>query len=605
MTSKPILRVGKIKAAGRSTPTSVQGHLARSRPTPNADPARSALNRWLIGSADQDLGESIATLMKKAGLDPDHLRSDAVMANDVLLSVSPEWFRPDDHEAHGTWNDARLTAFQAEATALLKRTFGPRVVSAVLHLDEATPHIQAVVVPVLRKRGGEEGMRLSSRDMFDPERLASLQQDWEDRLRPHGVGPRTKGSRATHTTLREYYGSLAAFESEDSRVDLQISDPPPRGILEPPTAHKERVGEWRKAENKRLRDELRPLAVAASRGRLYDAERRRTAELRGELATAAADLGTTRLAMVEAQDEATRSKAEVARLRATPINAVAAALGFSGAIGPKENSIDLVKRAGGLDYAQAVTWLAQRFDVEMAATAVREKALPAALAALDADPVLTKGERVKTRLVTRQLDALAAPGYRLTIMSDHDGKRVGRNLGKAKDGTETLFDKAAVLNLIPRLTAENARGGNVFITPIDPAVYHVLADDLTADGLADLERRGYAPALVLETSTGNHQAVLKVPLSAAPKADANEWFKDLNRDLGDQHITGLIHPFRLAGFENRKDKHQAADGRYPFVGLVQAVNRLCNRATDLVKAYAERRQGEAERSPVRSAERAP
>lgn len=592
MTSKPILRVGKIKATGRSTPSSVQGHLARSRSTPNADPVRSTLNRWLIGSAEQDLGESISGLMKKAGVDPDHLRADAVLANDVLLSISPEWFRPEDPEAHGTWDDARLAVFQAEATALLKRTFGSRVVSAVLHLDESTPHIQAVVVPVLRKRGGEGGMRLSSRDMFDPERLASLQQDWEDRMRPHGVGPRTKGSRATHTTLREYYGALAAFEGEDERVDLQVSDPPPRGLLEPPAAHGQRVGEWRKAEAKRLRDELRPLAVAASRGRLYDAERRRTTELRGELATSAADLGLTREALVDAQDELKLAKAEVARLRATPINLVAATLGFTGAIGAKENAIDLVKRAGGLDYAQAVTWLAQRFGPEMAATAVREEALPAAQAAVDAPPVTTKGERMKARLVTRQLDALAAPGYRVTIMSDHDGKRIGRNLGKSKDGTETLFDRAAVLNLIPRLTAENVRGGNVFITPIDPAVHHVLADDLTAEGLVTLESRGYAPALVLETSPGNHQAVIKVPVSAAPKADANEWFKDLNRDLGDQRITGLIHPFRLAGFENRKDKHRGEDGRHPFVGLVLAVNRLCGRATGLVRAYAERRAGD-------------
>lgn len=588
MTAKPILRVGKIHATGRSTPASVQGHLARARPTPNADPNRSRQNVWLIGSAEDDLAARITGVMRKAGIDPERVRKDAVLANDMLLSVSPEWFRPGDPEAHGTWDDARLKAFTAEAQTLLKRTFGSRVVSAVLHLDEATPHIQAVIVPVMRRKDDAKGFRLSGRDMFGPEQLGRLQQDWEDRLRPHGVGPRQKGSRATHTTLREYYGALEAFRAEDGRQDLDVAQPPQKRLLEAPGAYQGRVDTWRKAEAKRLRDELRPLAVQASRGRLYDAERRRTTELRAELATAAADLGEVRLALVETQDQLAVTKDQVARLRATPINAVAAALGFTGEIRPKENAIDLVKRVGELEYGQAVTWLAQRFGAQTAATAVREHALPGAVAAAAAEPVTTKAERVKARLVAQQLDALAAPTYRVTVMSDRDGKRVGRNIGKARDGTEKLFTRDEVIGLVPRLTVENARGGNVFLTPIDPAVHHVLADDLTATGLDDMRRRGYAPALTLETSPGNHQAVLKVPVGAAPKESVNEWFKDLNRDVGDAKITGLIHPFRLAGFENRKDKHQGEDGRFPFVRVVEAVNRLCGRATELVRAYAAR-----------------
>ena len=149
MTAKPILRVGKIHAQGATTPASVGAHLARTRPTPGAEPSRTKQNVWLVGSAD--LATSIADVMRKAGIDQTKLRKDAVVANDILLTVSPEWFRPDDPEAYGTWNDARLESFKAEAQAMLKKTFGARVVAAVLHLDEATPHIQAVIVPVMRK----------------------------------------------------------------------------------------------------------------------------------------------------------------------------------------------------------------------------------------------------------------------------------------------------------------------------------------------------------------------------------------------------------------------------------------------------------------------
>lgn len=583
--AKPILRIGKIHRTGNSTPQSVQGHLSRVSPTRNADPARTHLNQWLVGGPDVDLSAAINAVIDKAGINSLRLRKDATLANDMMLSISPEWFRPNDPEKSGTWSDARLKLFKAEATDMLKKTFGARVISAVLHLDEATPHIQAVIVPIMKKPDG--GYRLSGRDMFDPERLASLQQNWEDRMSAHGVGPRTKGSKASHTTLKEYYGALEAFKAEDRRLTVEISDPPQKGLFEASEAHQAKIQDWKKSEAKRIRDELRPMAVEASRGRLHEAERLRNTALRSDLSDTAQSLAKVREMHADALTSLKLSKAEISTLRATPINAVASMLGHTDPIGPKENAIDLVKRVGELDYNQAVTWLAQRFGADVASTAIREEALPHMVQAEKAEPVTTKAERTKAQLISKQLDALSAPSYRITVMIDRDGKRIGVNLGKKKDEPEKLFSKKEVLNLIPRLTSENSRGGNIFVTPIDPAMYHVLADDITPEGLKSLKARGYNPALVTMTSNNNHQCILKVPVTTANKDATNEWFKDLNRDLGDQKITGLVHPFRLVGFENRKEKHKDAEGRYPFVKLVEAVNRVCERSIQLVKAYAQ------------------
>jgi hypothetical protein len=398
-----------------------------------------------------------------------------------------------------------------------------------------------------------------------------------------------KGSKATHTSLKTYYSAIAAFDDDDAPKPAQIGSPPVKGLMEGAEAFQKRLDEWRKAEAKRLREERHPLEVAASKGRLYDAERRSNIELRALASDVAMEAGRLREALADADRDATLSKAEISALRATPINSVADVLGYSGPIGARENAIDLVKRVGGLDYRDAIAWLAQRFGPDLAATAIREHALPEAEAAAAGPPVLTKGERVKTRLVSQQLDALAAPAYRVTLMRSVDGERVGRNLGKAKDGgAEQFFSKADIINMIPRLTAENARGCNVFVTPMDEAAWHVLVDDLTPDALHELKRRGYAPAVVLETSPGNAQAVLKLPKSAAPKDVANAWFKDLNRALGDQKITGLVHPFRLAAFENRKDKHRQPDGRFPFVKLLEATNRLCAKSMAVVREYAQK-----------------
>jgi hypothetical protein len=569
--SKPILRVGKIKKMGTATAQSVQGHLARSRQTPNADPSRTPQNRWLVDPG-KSLENRIRDVMKKAGIDPDALRKDATIANDVLLSISPEWFRPDDPEARGTYDPKRLEIFQAEAEAFLKKTFGVRLVAAVLHLDEATPHIQAVVVPVMKQKDGN-GWRLSGKDMFNPTSLGRLQQDWEDRLQPHGVGHRLKGSKARHTTLREYYGALD--ETRQNAVSTEPTDPPIRGRVESETKYQNRLKDWKKAEEERLQ----PLKVQAAQGRLHEAERLAAQQLRGEVAEKSRQLG-------EAYEQISLDKEQISALRKTPLNAVAAELGYAGEVWKKENAIDLVKRVGELSYNDAVQWLAQRFGASVAATAVREAALPELKAAEAGKPVFTPAEVVKVKALREQLTALSAPFYRLTVMDVRDGKKVAQNLGKSPDGgPERFWTAQEVLGKIPELTRANARGGNIFITPIDDAVRHVLIDDLKPPQLDELRQRGYQPALVLETSPQNFQAVVKVP-AALEKDASNEWFKDLNRDLGDEKITGLVHPMRLAGFQNRKEKHQTADeGRRPFVRVVEAVNRMCSRAVAVIRQY--------------------
>lgn len=587
--SAPILRVAKVKNMGRSTPKTVQDHNARLKRVRNADPRRTPLNVWLAGSAQQDVRADIHRVMREAGIDPAAIRRDATIANDMVLSVSPEWFRPDKPAARGTYDQARVDAFVAEAKALLA-PYGNRVVSAVLHVDEATPHLHAVIVPIMPpSRAGSNSWRLSGKDMFNPAALRALQQSWEDRLAPHGVGQRIAGSKARHSPVKRYYAALGTFGATDPVPTLTVPVPAPRGRLESTAAYDKRVETWRGGEGKKLRSKLKPLTIEASQGRLYEAERRSADQLRGIVAERTRAMAETRDDLANVRLRLDLSREEIAALRATPINAVAVALGWMEPIGPRENAIDLVKRVGGVDFNQAVAWLSQRFGSDVAATAVREDAERTAVVTENMPAVFTKGDRVKRQLVARQLDALAAPAYRLTLMKvDEHGKKVAQNLGKSKvEGEpERRWTRDEVLNLIPELSVANYAGRNILLTPLDPHAHHMLLDDITGDGLRTLASEGYSPALVLETSPGNHQVVLKVPRTPDNDAPAMAAFTDLNRTHGDEEITGLVHPVRLVGFENRKAKHYNEDlGRHPFVGLATAVNRFCERTMALVREY--------------------
>lgn len=573
MIGKPILRVAKIKKVGASTLQSVDGHLSRTRPTPNADPSKTPANVWLVGGPST-LTNSVDRIMAKAGLADLNTRKDAVVANDILLSVSPEWFRDNPDDA-GNWKADRLETFRREAQAFLKEQFGPRVACAVMHLDESTPHIQAVIVPILKT---DVGHRLSGRDYFNPAKLEALQEAWETRLKAHGVGLREKGSSARHTTVKSYYSALERAPAIPK--PLPPSPPPLRALL--PGGGPALV-DWQKTEATKVAKRQKPLAAAAAKGMLYEAEKHTSTTIRADLGEQSKHLAKVREKLNEVSQELVISKDHIARLRGVSINEVAKVLEYTGEIGKKENAIDLVKRVGGLNFEDATRWLSIAFSPAVAGDAVRKNTASTPIV----EPVLTTADKVKAIAITQQLDALGAQSYRITAMHIRDdGTKYASNFGKGKEGQEERFwSSSDVLRQIPKMTSENARGGNIYITPLDPSTHFALIDDLKPAKLEELKGKGYTFATVAETSPNNFQAVVKI----SKTADAfvvNEWFKSMNREHGDQKITGLEHPMRLAGFQNRKPKYEK-DGFYPFVKLADCARSFCKYAREVIEAMTD------------------
>lgn len=591
--SKPILRVAKMKRYGKTCPQAVDNHLSRATETDNADPSRSAENRWIVGGPGT-LADRINGVLEKAGIFTADLRRDATIANDVLLTISPDFFRPSDPDAAGVWEQEKLEIFEREAIAFLKQQFGPRLAAAVLHLDESTPHIQAVVVPVMKDPKG--GHRLSGKAYFDPVRLESLQEAWEKRLRPHGVDPRTKGSTARHTTIKAYYSGL---EAAPEVLPPSPPSPPPLRALLP--GGSDAMAAWQAKEVKKAAKRQKPLAQAVAKGMLYEAEKVSGNTLRRQLGEQGERLARMREDLAKASSDLVLTKDQVAVLRGVPVAEVAEALGYAGEVGRRENALDLVKRLGGLNFEEATRWMAVAFGSAAAGAAVRQQPKPT-----PEDVPLTKADQAKAVIVRQQLAALDAPAYRLTVQHTRaNGEGYGVNLGRSKDSDEErTWSAKEVVALIPRLTAENVRGGQVYVTPLDARVHHALVDDLSGDDLATLQAQGYAPATVIETSPGNHQAVVKILAKDAPAAAVNEWFKSINRELGDERITGLRHPMRLVGFQNRKPKYAQEDGRYPFVRLVEATRTFCAHAKAVVVGMAEAMTRAAEPTiPASGAER--
>jgi len=191
-----IARVEKLTTAAALR--AVGGHNARTRPTTNANP--DIENRIIIDGGD-DLYKTALARISNANVKP---RKNAVLAMEMLLSVSPEYFRSGKDAVATLVDETRLNAWFEKTCAWLKQEYGGRIIDAVLHLDESTPHIQAVIIPLT-----EDG-RLSARELFGRNQLRALQTNYAKVLEPLGIRRGIAGSQAKHERVNTFYGAMNA-----------------------------------------------------------------------------------------------------------------------------------------------------------------------------------------------------------------------------------------------------------------------------------------------------------------------------------------------------------------------------------------------------------
>jgi len=291
---------------------------------------------------------------------PDKIRKNAVLAVEMLYTASPEYFRPSNPGAAGTWEAGRFDSWKSAAMSYLRKQWGDRLVSATLHLDEATPHIHAIIVP-LDSRG-----RLNCRDVFNRQALIDNQTGYASSLRHLGLVRGLEGSKAKHEDIKKYYG--------------RVSAPPPQGAEARINVDGER--------ERPAQDDERQRDVDRAKAAQFDAMRRRSdanARVITKLREEAALVRDLPLEPILEKLDAKRA-ANDKNLWMTGVGRVAVKgakffnhtleVGGGGAI-------DIVMHLTDLPYREAVGWLGQNFGVAPAigaamARAKREAVLAAA-----------------------------------------------------------------------------------------------------------------------------------------------------------------------------------------------------------------------------------
>lgn len=135
------------------------------------------------------------------------IRSDAILMNSFVVTSDGEFFK-----GLRPWEQQD---FFRDCVQFFEDKYGEKnMISAVVHLDETTPHLHLNFVPI-------NNGRLSSKSLFDRQKLAQLQTElWEKVGKKYGLHRGKSGSAATHVSAAEHRAKTIIKEAEERGADI-------------------------------------------------------------------------------------------------------------------------------------------------------------------------------------------------------------------------------------------------------------------------------------------------------------------------------------------------------------------------------------------------
>ena len=212
----------------------MSAHIERTISPKNADPSRTHLNRELIDFPNnvKNRTEAIQHRLDTAGLTR-KIGKNQVRAIRILLTGSPQ-------DMHLIEQNGRLDEWCDDSLEWLQETFGKEnIVSAVLHMDETTPHIHATLVPIVRgerrkvrfeqeqtgkkkyKKKNPANSRLCADDVMNRVKLKQYQNSYAEKMQRYGLERGIEGSEARHIATSQYYRDLLS-QSNDIQENIGI-----------------------------------------------------------------------------------------------------------------------------------------------------------------------------------------------------------------------------------------------------------------------------------------------------------------------------------------------------------------------------------------------
>jgi hypothetical protein len=182
-------------------------HIDRKHIPENAVAEKTPKNMELCqikGSMKEDIDERI----KEGYKGKKAIRKDAVKGISLILSGSHERMKEIESDPLTLMNWAK------DNYQYLEKTFGrDNLVRCTLHMDEKTPHIHAVVVPIT-----EDG-RLTAKHWLDGRtKLKAIQTDYAESMAKWGLERGVSNEKRKHITTPQFYKYITENELDAKKI---------------------------------------------------------------------------------------------------------------------------------------------------------------------------------------------------------------------------------------------------------------------------------------------------------------------------------------------------------------------------------------------------
>lgn len=214
-----VLRNGKIGLSGGkwSGVDAANRHNNRiGYQSKNIDPDRTWANELLIGTTH--LSSDIKKRLKDVGVKP--ARKDAVVCREAVLTTSPEFWGDDwKGQLKSALFRKKLDLWVKQSLKYFTDKHGLNVVQATLHMDETTPHIHIMFVPLIEKNGKFE---LNAKSEMSKSKLQQMQTEYAKSVENLGLvrGKPAVETGAKHEHFRAY-GKRKTLEEKLATVTGQ------------------------------------------------------------------------------------------------------------------------------------------------------------------------------------------------------------------------------------------------------------------------------------------------------------------------------------------------------------------------------------------------
>lgn len=221
MAKHAFFRLEKIKNMGSLQRAYM--HNFRETAVDNADPKLLHLNHEMVAEVGADYYYSWNERVREVTAKGKniHQRKNSVLAIECVLSFS-----------NGAEVD--IPSWEKDSLKWLQDTFGEKnVLSAVVHMDEATPHIHAIIIPL------DENDKLNAKHFTGGrKKMFDMQSSYANAVEKYGLKRGVMHSVTNYDNIRRFYGEV----NEATGFEL------------PEVEEKETAGSYRSRINKLIQD---------------------------------------------------------------------------------------------------------------------------------------------------------------------------------------------------------------------------------------------------------------------------------------------------------------------------------------------------------------